>query len=318
MLHVIANPASHSGTGAGRIKKLTRQLEKEHLDFCLHMTTGKGNAGTIVSTLSLTSEDQLLLSGGDGSMNELISGLSLPCPADVLLFPSGSGNDFARGMKISKELEDLIPFLDRQAAVPSRNIDLGQVTSFPSKESSSHALKDKRFCVSCGFGMDAATCDALETGKLKSICNRLHIGKLSYLIVGIRTILQTGKDKRAAVKVTADGKTVRFRNTVFLSVHNLPYEGGGFPFAPEASPEDGILDVCVIHVPSRFLMLPMLAACLLGGRHTAFRHFCTSIRCKTITVSSDRPMPLHTDGEVVRDQMGFTAAVLPGVLKCRQ
>lgn len=316
MLHIIANPASQSGTGKYRIKELMRRLKKEKIKSILHLTAYKGHTRDLIQSLQLSSKDRLLLVGGDGSINELVNALDLPCPVSLLFYPSGSGNDFARGMKISHDINDLLPLLQDSDRFSASKTDIGQISSYSVDTHYFPPLKGHRFAVSCGFGMDAAICHGLETGKLKGICNRLHIGKVSYLIVGVKILLQTGKNKRAKISINADGKTMDFKNTAFVSVHNLPYEGGGFPFAPDASATDGYLDVCIVHVPSRILMIPLLVASLLDGKHTKFRRCVKVLRCKSITVTADRPMPLHTDGEVVLGQIGFTATAEAGVINC--
>lgn len=314
MLHIIANPASQSGSSTQRIRELMKRLKKEKIEAVLHMTTHRGHAGELVKSLQLTDKDCLLIVGGDGSMNELINGMHLPYTTPVLLYPSGSGNDFARGMKISHDLDDLISCLKKVSNSAPVKLDLGEVTSTSADDTCFPPRKCHRFAVSCGFGMDARICYELETGRLKAICNRLHIGKVSYLIIGIKTLLKTSRAKRANIRVEADGQTLHFKRTVFTAVQNLPFEGGGFPFAPEASPSDGYLDVCIVHVPTRFHMIPLLIACLAGGHHTKFRKHVTMLRCKTITVKADRPMALHTDGEVILAQTGFTARVQEGAI----
>lgn len=318
MLHIIANPASQSGSSSLRIRKLLKHLKKEGINAALHTTTHRGHAGELVKSLQLTEKDRLLLVGGDGSMNELINGMEIPYRVPLLLYPSGSGNDFARGMKISHNPDDLIARLKQNngsaGTAVSEKIDLGEVTSISADDSYFPPRKGHRFAVSCGFGLDAMICHYLETGNLKSICNRLHIGKLSYLIVGIKTLVLNNRAKRADITVDADGRTLHFKKTVFVAVHNLPYEGGGFPFAPKASPKDGFLDVCIVHVPTRLHTLPLLVACLLGGRHTLFKRYVTSLQCRSITVKADRPMALHTDGEVILGQTGFTAKALENVI----
>lgn len=314
MLHIIANPASQSGIGKQRIKDLIRQLEKENLSPTLHLTTHKGHAGELARKLQLTEEDQLVIVGGDGSINEMINGLELPYPASVILCPSGSGNDFARGMKISHDQKDLIRILKESAPDHTQKIDLGEVTSTSVDDSYFPPLQNHRFAVTCGFGMDAAICHNMEQGKLKSFFNRIHMGKLSYLIVGLQTLFATGRSKRPNLQIEADGKKLQIRQAVFVSVHNLPYEGGGFCFAPDASPEDGLLNVCIVHVPNRLLMIPLLIACLLGGKHTRFTWWVKTLRCRSLRVHADRPMPLHTDGEVISGQTGFTAKALNSVI----
>ncbi|MDO4491038.1 MAG: diacylglycerol kinase family protein [Lachnospiraceae bacterium] len=315
MLHILANPSAQSGAGKHRINTFIQKLKTEKIDAVLHSALQPDDTSNLLKSLHLTEQDHLLVIGGDGTVNNLVNNLELPFQVPVMLLPCGSGNDFARGIGLDKDTEKLIAHLKSDNHPDNiLNLDLGQISSTSADAAYFPPLINKRFAVSCGFGLDAATCRALEQGKLKAICNKLHIGKLSYLLVGLKTISQMSSARRATITVTTDGNPVTFKKTAFVSVQNLRFEGGGFPFTPDASPTDGLLDVCIVHVPSRLHTLPLLIACLLGGKHTVFRRYVKILRCKSVTVTSDRPLPLHTDGEVINAQMGFTASVLERVL----
>ena len=93
----------------------------------------------------------------------------------------------------------------------------------------------------------------------------------------------------------ADGTVRTFERAYFAAFMNLPYEGGGFKFCPEASPADGEMDVIIVHglpVVKILCLLPLA----FWGKHTGFKGV-TLIRCKEIQVRTEKPLPLHTDGE---------------------
>lgn len=310
MIHIIANPLAQSGAIRPVIARLTSALEELSLPYDLHLTEYAGHAGVLASELPLASEDRLVLLGGDGSIDEVVGGLPLPAPCPVLLLPAGTGNDFARGLRLDRSFETLLDLLKTEAA-PMEILDLGQAAFI----NSDGTTMKKNFAVSCGLGMDAAVCVVLRNSPIKTLCNRLHVGKLSYIIHGIQVLLATSHKKRTNLRlILDDDKMHTYTNTAFISIHNTPYEGGGFPFAPKASPSDGLLSVCIVTVPNRLLLIPVLLASLAGGKHTLFAPFVHMHTCSTLKMVSDRPLPFHTDGEVTEGIRKVTVRILPRVL----
>ena len=112
--------------------------------------------------------------------------------------------------------------------------------------------------------------------------------------------------------VGPDGKKV-FEHTYFAAFMNLPYEGGGFRFCPAASADDGLLDIIVMYgvsMPKRIFLL-LLA---LFGKHAALKG-AEIHRCREVSVSMDRPLPLHTDGEPGFLQRDIRVSVMEKRLK---
>lgn len=86
--------------------------------------------------------------------------------------------------------------------------------------------------------------------------NLLKIGKLSYAVVAMDRII---KDLPVKLELTMDdGSTKVFEKTYFAAFMNLPYEGGGFKFCPEAFGSDGFLDIMVVANLSKFKILCLL------------------------------------------------------------
>ena len=82
---------------------------------------------------------------------------------------------------------------------------------------------------------------------------------------------------------------VEFNHIYFVAVHNHPYEGGGFRFAPGADPGDGRLNVCVIHSASRLQVLKLLISALFGmTKKKKNRIRCYT--CQEVEIHMDQPM----------------------------
>ena len=153
--------------------------------------------------------------------------------------------------------------------------------------------KGRRFAVSAGIGFDAAVCHEVCVSKWKRVLNLLKIGKLSYAVVAMDRII---KDRPVKLELTMDdGSTKVFEKTYFAAFMNLPYEGGGFKFCPEASGSDGFLDIMVVANLSKFKILCLLPTAF-SGKHTRFKGV-TTLKCRSAKVVTDRALPLHTDGE---------------------
>ena len=89
---------------------------------------------------------------------------------------------------------------------------------------------------------------------------------------------------------------------------NLPYEGGGFRFAPEASVTDGCIDIVIAHH-----MSPLKAVWLLPraffGKHTGAKEI-TIIRSPSVSVEAQRSLPIHTDGEAAFSRYKASVEIL--------
>ena len=96
--------------------------------------------------------------------------------------------------------------------------------------------------------------------------------------------------------ITLDGeRELVLEKTYFAAFMNLPFEGGGFRFCPDALPEDGLLDIVILSGVSQLKALFLLPTALVG-KHVLFRGV-TILRCRKAEAETDRPMPIHTDGE---------------------
>ena len=161
------------------------------------------------------------------------------------------------------------------------------------------------------MGYDAAICQEVLITPGKKFLNRLHMGKLIYLMVALKQFLFLTP---SPVTITLDGnKPQTFSRTWFAAVMNQKYEGGGFKFCPAASPEDGLLDVIVIEGISKLKMLFCLPSAL-WGKHTRIRgvHI---LQCRNVHITSAHSLPVHKDGESGGIQREFSVTIEKKPLK---
>lgn len=293
MYYFIVNTHSRSGKGWGIWDELKSILEENKVSYKTFITEYPAHARVLAREVQemLGADDIIVVMGGDGSLNEVIDGLDLAKKTTIGFIPTGSGNDFARGLQLSEDPRGALINILKSNEV--KTIDIGKAT-FTSSTDDKEVVR--KFCVSSGFGYDAAVCYDINKSVVKKIFNAIHLGKLSFFVIGVKQWLAHPK---TGGTISVDGeKEKRFRKLDFLSCHNLPYEGGGYPFAPGANPSDGLLSICVVAIPSR---LKYFAALILSknivGIHTRFKGT-KIINCANANIKLDKPLHVHTDGEV--------------------
>lgn len=283
MYEFIVNPKARSGMGKMIWNSLEPGMKKRGTDYRVYYTRRRHHAGQIAEQLTKDGrEHTIIVLGGDGTVNEVVNGI---CWLDKVTFgyiPIGSSNDFARGLKLEKDPERALEAI----LSPSRVIrmDIGVLK---------RNGRSTRFLVSAGMGFDAAVCHEVCVSRWKVLLNRIGLGKLSYAVVALHRLLA---DRPTRVVVTKpDGQKQVFEKAWFAAFMNLPCEGGGFRFCPEASAQDGMLDIMVAWGMSRGRILCLLPLAF-AGLHTRFQGI-SIVRCAEAEIEAGKPMPLHTDGE---------------------
>lgn len=295
MYHFIINPNSRSGKGALIWQDLKKILDERGIKYEAHLTGYRGHAGELAGALTErhTSESpvNLIAVGGDGTIQEILSGIRDLSAVRFGYIPTGSGNDFCRGMKLPQNSGDALDMiLKNPRTFP---MDVPRITCGGQKS---------RFAISCGIGFDAAVCHEVGVTPMKKILNRLGLGKLVYLFVALKQLLFL---KPSPMAIQLDGsRKLSFKKVYFIAVMNLKYEGGGFKFCPDARPNDGLLDIIVVEGLNK----PTVLACLptaFFGKHTHFKGI-HIYQARRVSVRSKRPLPIHTDGEAAGIRNSFS------------
>lgn len=284
MYDFIINPSSGSGSGSIVWKTVEDELKQKHVPYTAHLLSASGEAAAIAASLSLPDTPRtIVVVGGDGTLNEVVSGLTSFHNITLGCIPTGSGNDFVRGLGLEKDPIAALHQILNPLETAELDIGLLKADGIP------HS-----FCVSAGIGYDAAVCDSVQGSALKSLLNRFHSGKLVYLVTALWQLFTM--KLQPITLTTGDGQTYTFPKSYFAAFMNLPYEGGGFQFSPHASASDGLLDILVVDSISRLHALMILPSAF-PGRHLGKRgvHL---IQSDCFTIHAKQPLCVHTDGEV--------------------
>lgn len=315
MYHMIVNPASRSGRGEKIWHTLLPVLKKNQTAYKVYLTKGTGDAGRIAKELTSdpSAPVKIIILGGDGTINEVLQGIQHFELTDIAYIPTGSSNDLARDMCLQTDpIQALEQILKSESIVMT---DIGCLTCNNGYYSLSGdyvpGVHTRYFHVSTGIGFDAAVCEYALTSKIKDTLNHLGLGKLTYLGIALRLLL---KGETASCQITFDGTdTMQLDHLLFAAVMNHRYEGGGFMFAPDADYADGLLNLCAAHKLT-FLRALRILPTAFSGNHLHFPEI-RSGKSSYIQIKTDRPLCIHTDGEVPFHADDITITISPCKLR---
>lgn len=301
-VHVIVNPVAAAGKTLKVLKKIEPILEQGSHEYVEHFSSSSEGLDEIVSHILLTEKGivNLLVLGGDGSMHDVINGMTDFSRVRIGFLPCGSGNDAIRDMNLPDDPIDVLNiFLEGKVR---RTMDVGEVVfhnvSDIQKKNGMRMTEEpgavRRFHVSAGIGFDADVCHGVAVSKVKRLFAKLHIAKLVYLFIALKVILE---NNHFAMHVRTTEGAAKLPHVLFLVAMNHRYEGGGFCFCPEAETDDGLLDLCV----ARNMTIPSFVRVFIHafhGNHVRYTDHITMRRTKRILIETDKPLFVHLDGEV--------------------
>ena len=229
MYYFIVNPNSRSGKGELIWKELRQVLRQKHISYKVVFTKYRGHAVKLAAALTeKTSPDRplcLIAVGGDGTIQEVLSGVKDLTNIYFGYIPTGSGNDFCRSMKLPQDPHEALDCILKKKHIAFVDVPVISIKGHKS-----------RFAISCGIGFDAAVCHEVSVTPMKKVLNHIGLGKLVYLFVALKQLLFM---RPVPVTLRMDEERIYpFQKVYFAAIMNQKYEGGGFKFCPSADPSD--------------------------------------------------------------------------------
>ena len=255
---LLCNPLAGVGKASQVTARLSAALEERNISFSLFNKNWP---------LSFERFTEVWVVGGDGTLNYFVNqyiGITIP----VAVFKGGTGNDFHWLLYGEISLEEQLGLVLNASP---KLVDIGK-------------CNEKYFLNGTGIGFEGAVVRSL-TGKKK------WPGKTSFYI----TILKKIFFYRSRFYRIQDGEKVYEGNKLMVSVTNGRRAGGGFHISPQASADDGLLDIVLVnslHPVKRLRYLPVIEK----GRHLTLS-FITHFRTTGLQIKSDQLMYFHLDGE---------------------
>ncbi|NJM37389.1 MAG: diacylglycerol kinase family lipid kinase [Akkermansiaceae bacterium] len=262
---VIFNPKARSQKGA----KVLRFFMKHANRFAVFPTTRAGEASVLAARFAAEGEPVVIAAGGDGTLNEVVSGLA---GSKTLLgvLPAGTMNVFAREMGIPfHSLEEAFQVIERGFV---QDVDLFAANGAP-------------FVQMAGVGFDAMVIEETTWESKKKL------GPLAYLLAGFKLL---GEDPPKLEVVCADGR--REEGVAILAGNGSLY-GGQFKFFRNANNHDSKLDVLVYKEAGYKLVIDSLRGLACGG--IDLMESTSYFQTESFTVKADRDVPVQVDGELI-------------------
>jgi diacylglycerol kinase (ATP) len=229
--------------------------------------------------------DFVILGGGDGTMHHALPAL-LATDAPLAVLPMGTANDLARTLRIPLDPVQAL------AEIPHGRvhaIDLARIG-------------DRHFINDASLGLSTTILRHASAGAKR------WLGVLGYAL-SVFGAVRSARPFEAVIICDGRGQRVR---TVQITLGNGAYHGGGLVISKDAAIDDGLLDL--YHVkPVSWLGLFRVALRMRQGRH----HELAAVQLDAgarITIVTDRPMQLSTDGEITVTTP-VTVECLPGALR---
>jgi len=267
---IIYNPTSGRELFRKHLPEVLEKLEKAGYETSCHATTCEGDAVEAAKYAVERGFDLVIAAGGDGTLNEVVAGISkFEKRPKVGLIPMGTTNDFARALRIPRDIDKAVNIILADESIP---VDVGVVN-------------DRYFINIAGGGkMTELTYDV--PSKLKTV-----LGQLAYYLKGIEMLPSI---RASRVRIEYDGEV--FDDEAMMFLVGLTNSVGGFEkLAPNSSINDGkftllILKKCNI---AEFIRLATLA---IGGNHLE-DPLVIYKKASHINVTAEDHVQLNLDGE---------------------
>ena len=276
MKYVLFNPLSRNASNLELVKE---KYSKEDNTILASVLDAEEYTNILKN---LTSDDELVIVGGDGTLNHFINDskdINIPC--DIYFNTSGTGNDFYNDVKNDKD-SDLILINNYMKNLPKVIVN----------------DKEYLFINGVGFGIDGYCCEVGDELRKKS--NK----PVNYTSIAIKGLLF--KFKRPNAKITVDGVTKEYKRVWLAPTMKGKFYGGGMKVAPQQdrNNEDKSVTNVVMHKKGKLKTL-MVFPTIFKGEHVKHTKMVDIRKGHHIIVEFDRPTALQIDGETIRNVLKY-------------
>lgn len=305
--HVIINEVA----GGGQKKQIwQKQLKPELIRRGVHFRAYEcvcaGDGAKAMEQIQKEKDEHLtvIVIGGDGTFNEIINHVDDFSRMTFGFIPMGSANDLGFSLGIPDDPMQALIHILRGDKI--RAIDLGR-TFYQDRE--------RYFAISSGIGLDAESCRVSVRSGLKTFLNRIHLGRLIYLINALKMLFTQPLTNGTLTFYDSKGreKQRKVQRLYFLAGMNQPNEGGHLIMAAGAKPNDGKLSFALAENMNRLQALISLALLVLQRTdHIAGYEVIDARGCR---IDLEAPLELHTDGETHGKKEQVVIECIPGRLQ---
>ncbi len=291
MYILIVNPESGSGKALQLLKNIQQDRYFQQKNCRSFITKYAGHAEEIAEQTAEIYKGVIqgvLVVGGDGTLHEVMNGLQWYPLVPVAFIPTGSGNDFHRGIhNIHKEIA-LFRKIVQDPTV--HNLRFGAYLV-----NHKRPLHKRLFVNSIGFGLDGSIVTTACQLKKNIWLRRMHLLSLTYLLSFFKVL---PKYKPIHFELELDGKPVLIKEAALLTITNHPYYGRGMKIAPTADLNSSSFKVILITPMAKWKMFLLFFSVFIG-KHTKLKEV-YELDAESVVIRSDSSIPFQVDGEAGR------------------
>ena len=281
---VIANPVAGRGRAVGSARAAVALIEARGVEVVLQQTTAPGHGRELARAAAAQGAGCVLAVGGDGTLNEVASGLAhSACAMGVLA--AGRGNDFAGALGLPHDAAGAAAAV---LAGISTATDLG-------------VINGRVFLTVAATGFDAAVARRVHDGGFRIFGGQAYLAAALWMLprwpAPVLRIRGDFGEREGPYLLAAAGNTTRY--------------GGGITMTPQASPHDGLLECCLIRDLSRFRALALLPQ-TYSGTHGQYAEV-EMLQTRRLEIEADGQVFMTADGELMGESRAVVE-VAPGAL----
>jgi YegS/Rv2252/BmrU family lipid kinase len=258
------------------IKAISESLRLRGVETELVSTAGPGDAARLAAEAAQRGVGQVIVCGGDGTINEAVQGL-VGTETRLAIIPRGTANVLARELGLPLDADGAVDVI---AKGKTRKIHVGVAID---------EVRNTRryFLLMAGIGLDAAVVNQVNP-RLKK-----HLGRGAFWLTGFG---QLARWHPASFTLQVNGESYE---ATFVSIGNAPSYGGDLAITPGASLDQPEFEICIIQTRSRIRYLHLLSSAM---RREGIRAGRAGVRFARAThASATGSVPVQVDGEVIGD-----------------
>jgi diacylglycerol kinase (ATP) len=275
---VFVNPTAGGGRTLRFLPNIKKVFESLRIQAQFVKTETLEELERSVQESILRGRNLLFAMGGDGTFHALANAAF---GADVFLgiLPLGGGNDFASALGIPR---DPVKAAEAVLTGQSRSVDLVRVRTGDGRT--------RLYAGGGGIGLDA------EAARYAIGAFRHLPGRFRYLASALTALV--GYDP-PSIRIEFPGSDLLplERKALLAAALNSPTYGAGLRLAPQATIDDGLLDVVLIEDLSILAILILLPRLIGSGELRTSR--VTRWRAQRVRLTTGRACMFHGDGEIL-------------------
>ena len=272
---LISNPRTGRYATRARtpIEEICERLKSLGLETELVNTTGPGHAAEIAARAAQNGTTDVIVAGGDGTINEAIQGMA-GTRARLGIIPRGTANVLARELRLPADENEATDIVARGR---SRTIHFGVAID--------EATDTRRyFLLMAGIGVDAEVVNEVSASLKK------RFGKAAFWFTGFRQLTRWNPP---VFTVTIDNQEYQ---ATFVAIGNAASYGGDLAITPRARLDVDEFEVCIIQTKSRWRYLH-LASKALSHRLKENSSYVRFLQTNSVKGFGDAAV--QVDGEVI-------------------